>query len=744
MASFVTRTFSDIDMHCPPEWENGYKAARVSKFGDGDRVASNIWTGEWQGAQYDIEFEDTSGFFRRAFASATDRYFGRAWTVKMTTRENRAVLGDPYTVFHGPVVDAQPVPGRKFKFTLGDIVSQGMLADDGERGQVPWRKIRDCGLLEKDSDDFDFEVSEDLELDHPETQIYGVHRRIPGVDPPSPQGFEWTPLYLGKETIDSVEYHEWMVCGHATADVPDVNVVDEDGVHVSVLADPAWVIPHQAAFTTMFGAVYRDIRSHIYGVDRRYTMILAEVGNADADACAAGEKTLTCFVDGVEPVGDGSGEVITDRFLQYYHFFVNNIAHSGSLSYQSGSWLTNPTSDVFGVAVPIVDSDSFTAAAAIGEFRIPAIEGQDYPPGFIGAAIIGATAGERNSRRFWVAEWNRSCGCRSGVSHLGQWRVDLLHPTQAAKDAAPLYTDAYEHIDGTFGTELAWSDHANRIAFKADREPRTGEWRTSGIAQAPDEIINYEREILSQERDYPFAPGIAMAFHLANMESIVRKHPPKLIRFEVTVGPDTTGDSLGYRDLFSFIRYRNYDAIATADNQERLGLIVRHQVQSGGRKVLVDVFDCEELIDFDTPPEDFPAVGVPNETCAAATVLTQDPFTPAAVHQNTSAHATDVGIPAWSGTLAYHAAWFEFTPWADGTLFLTTVHSDYDTQLAVFTGDCGDLTEIQYNDNDPYTGSTSVLEFAVTSGVPLKILVAGYGPSDGGNLSLGHYFTEPE
>jgi hypothetical protein len=64
--------------------------------------------------------------------------------------------------------------------------------------------------------------------------------------------------------------------------------------------------------------------------------------------------------------------------------------------------------------------------------------------------------------------------------------------------------------------------------------------------------------------------------------------------------------------------------------------------------------------------------------------------------------------------------------------------------MAVLSGTCGgDWTLEEFNDNDGVL-KTSVLEFAVTGGVELHILVYGYGPDDYGSLTFGLYFTEPE
>ena len=68
--------------------------------------------------------------------------------------------------------------------------------------------------------------------------------------------------------------------------------------------------------------------------------------------------------------------------------------------------------------------------------------------------MIGARAGTRASVRKWIADWNRSCGAQQGITHLGRFRIRLLHPTAAIKAAAPLYTDGYEVLDGSFDVTL--------------------------------------------------------------------------------------------------------------------------------------------------------------------------------------------------------------------------------------------------------------------------------------------------
>lgn len=572
--------YSDIDIADPASYYGGFKEGRVMQWGTAERALSHMFTGEWSGSQMSVKLSDFDRSIRQRLNSPTERYWTQPLTVRMTNRTNRAALGAPYTVFNGVIIDAQPSRELAFDLTLSDIVSSRILTD---QAMIPWRMIRDGFLDQMD------EVSEQLDRDMPEPIIYGRHLRIPDEDPPVGAGFAYAPQYLGIRTTLGGPKHVWLIAGHACADVGPLLI---DNVPTAEGSD--WLIPHQSA------PPYEDLASETFGGMRRYTLLYGVVGNDIPDEVAAGDRELTICVDGIEPNGDGSGAVITDRFEQYKHFLINFVCHRGQESYQSGAWLDNPEWNIQFEDTPIlqVDEASFDEATAIG---LTCLE-----DGYIGAALIGARAGDRSSVRRWIAEWNRSGRARFGITRYGQMRIALLHPTQAIKDAAPLYTDAYEILEGSFGTSVGWQDHANIVPWRTDYEHVSGQWKTNGVYRDEDSITDYAREIPSEVREYPFAPGITHGNHIAVLEGRVRTHPRRRITIDGTVGPDpVTLDSLGYRELGDYIRYTHYAAVGEPA-EIRLAQIEKIQVNPGTRKVTVVAFDCEDLIDFDAPDEGSP------------------------------------------------------------------------------------------------------------------------------------------
>lgn len=617
MSTTTIDTYSDHDMQCPAEWENGFKEGIVQRFGDGTRQLSHPITGDVSGSTFTILFSDHRRNFRERLASpnTTGGYSSLPLQVKMTTRANRAALGTPYTVFVGPIIDAQPRQPLAWELTLGDVVYQSILSD---QAQQPWRRIGDSGLL----DELDV-IYDSLDLDTPEPIIYGEHIRVPDSDPASQQGFVYEPTFLGIQTLPGSgspgqnQWYVWLVAGHALADILDLYLVDSRDpaqlpIVTSVIGDEGtdWLVPHYGGWNAMHGGnPYVDYTSPVTGAAQRYTLIYGKVGSTDPERVLRGEVQLAVPLQGVESTGEGIGAVITDRLQQYKHFLINYVANFGPASYQSGAWLTNPIWDLFDGPVSIVDEDSFTTASAIAVERLPQTDGSPFiPAGYIGAAIIGAHAGDRATVRRWIADWNRSCSVRFGVTHLGQLRVVMLHPTEAIKAAAPLYTDAYEILRESFDTSIGWPDHANRIPFRGDMEYTSGQWKTTGVADQATSITNYGRVIVGEERTYPMAPGITALFHLANIESLMYQDPPRVISLEATVGPGPNNESLGYLDLGDYIRYKHFAGVNNDKSEIRLAQIVRHQVQAGKRRVRIDAIDVEGLIAFDTPPLDIPPI----------------------------------------------------------------------------------------------------------------------------------------
>lgn len=574
MSTFVSDSYSDEEMHCPAEWYGGYKGARLLTAGDAERPLSDALTGAPQPSTFRFTLDDFDGRLRAQFVDAEDRYWRDPIPFRMTSRANRAILGTAFTAFIGMIVDAQPVFPLSWEFTLADIITHAVLSEDL---QVPWRKVGDGFLNLLDA------VSDRLDREQTEPILYGRHTRTTEEEPTPPAAYPMVPIYLGLQTVDGGQKHCWLVCGHA---VPSL-AIRVDGADTTEGSD--WLIATQANWLSVFGTPYVDYPSSTYSNDRRYSLIYGTVGADGPDKCALGEMALEALVEGVEDVGDGSGALIVDYYQQYKHFTVNFLANRGPFSYMSGPWLTAPLWNITGGTLSMVNEPSFDAASTIA--------GERLPGGLEGAAAIGVSGSGVSCRQI-MAAWNISGYVRSGQPTAFQMGVVALHPTEAAKAAAPLYTDAYEVLQGSFVTTVEWNRQATALDYRGDYEQAAGLFRTTGTVSDNEASTNYNRAP-RLARDYPYLPGASQIAHLAELELRTITHPPLVMRFEQTIGDTGEETWLAYRNSGDYIRYLHFDAIG--GRSERLAQVITPYIRGDQRKAGCIAVDCEELIDFDAP-----------------------------------------------------------------------------------------------------------------------------------------------
>ncbi len=91
--------------------------------------------------------------------------------------------------------------------------------------------------------------------------------------------------------------------------------------------------------------------------------------------------------------------------------------------------------------------------------------------------------------------------------------------------------------------------------------------------------------------------------------------------------------------------------------------------------------------------------------------------------------------------------WYEFTPNGPGILTVSTCDgAGFDTDLAIYTGSCGALTQIACNgDTQGCAVSTSIIDLPVAAGIALTIRVGGRTSADAGTGTMSiSLFLPPE
>jgi hypothetical protein len=96
----------------------------------------------------------------------------------------------------------------------------------------------------------------------------------------------------------------------------------------------------------------------------------------------------------------------------------------------------------------------------------------------------------------------------------------------------------------------------------------------------------------------------------------------------------------------------------------------------------------------------------------------------------------DAGEPEQKDFAAGASVWWTWTAPTTGTLKVDTIGSDFDSTLAIYSGDSlTNLTELGVDDDGSGEGITSQVILAVQAGTTYQIAVAGYD-SDAGNIVL--------
>lgn len=134
-----------------------------------------------------------------------------------------------------------------------------------------------------------------------------------------------------------------------------------------------------------------------------------------------------------------------------------------------------------------------------------------------------------------------------------------------------------------------------------------------------------------------------------------------------------------------------------------------------------------------------------NDNFANATAISLNNNSAQVVGNNYRA-TKETGEPNHAGDAGGHSVWWKWTATNNGVLTVDTVGSNFDTTLAVYTGNSvSSLTSISSND-DTQSGTilTSSCHFNATSGVIYYIAVDGYGGDTGAvAINLSFHRTIP-
>lgn len=429
---------------------------------------------------------------------------------------------------------------------------------------------------------------------------------------------QFSPVYVGKETINGTEYHRFVCFGHAVARITGLYTDDgKTGVGtyppsaVGDLNSPTtgageggpWIVPKYDNWAAVFGGSeppYKDINGN------RYTIIYGRVGWKPADVAAGYYDTLlpenvrlSISFEGIEDVGDGSGKVITNLFLQRLHMLQN--WEFGD--YRNGAWLASPTF-ADDPSLPIIDEDSYRKMAERA--------------GFPGAFVVGHSVNNANSAFVTVGELegrgNMSSASKTFWNRKGQYAVDYPDLDNANIETVADFSDELHVKKDSFKIKDDQTRHFNVIPFRHTQDycgrerdgwlsVRSGELEVRDAASiadysppgleipllAPTQFLHMIRG-RNLETDYEdYDAGTAAAEEVIDRYRRTHRDPPR----EAMWTMDSEGDNY---DLNQVVRFKHFAGSGSSGWTHRHLLIVKHESDSDELEVHFTAVDLERIL----------------------------------------------------------------------------------------------------------------------------------------------------
>ncbi len=124
-----------------------------------------------------------------------------------------------------------------------------------------------------------------------------------------------------------------------------------------------------------------------------------------------------------------------------------------------------------------------------------------------------------------------------------------------------------------------------------------------------------------------------------------------------------------------------------------------------------------------------------NDNCANATVISSFPYSSGSLYNYCSTNDVPASQTAGCG-IHYNNVWYRVTGTGDQLTASTCSAASFDTEIHVYTGACGSMTEVVCNDDGSGCGLQSSVSWCTTAGTTYYISVGAYGSTGFGTYTL--------
>ncbi len=425
------------------EWFGGYKEARILSAQLSPRQYGTAGGG-LQATSWRIVLDDTDRFFRRNFDGLVGSPIlqDKKATLYVIDHPNRIAEDEPYRVIAGYIVNHGAEPDFTYQIEIEGTLGRHSVAALTER-MVPAHILTPAflpALAARWSDGWPppmgYGKLSDEDADTPQGVVPGVYLadiNMQGTLGGSAANANVLAIgFFGSAIQDTLNLY---YNDPGTPDVRSVVPNSEYGVRI--------IVPHKPFWTTYSGQAgqYLDFDGYRYTV----AFISADIDPALADAIRDGRILISGNFNGIEEIGDGTGQLIEAPSRIFQHFWNNFVDRD----YTTGDWaLSIAAFGVYGV----MDWE-----------RIE--EAKDYSDSLIAGGLKGAILIGREGRQQSVfevlKEMSASWDLEMGENHHGQIIADHEDP-----DAIPTIQLSDQHDAVQFRTTRDRNAYANAITYR--------------------------------------------------------------------------------------------------------------------------------------------------------------------------------------------------------------------------------------------------------------------------------------
>lgn len=539
-------------------------AARVLKWGAVSQTLSDRY-GSFQASSFTVKLSDYDRTIRALLSAASTKYIdGKEVEILVETAANAALSVTPLVLARGIVTSWKYHPDLTFDLTVTDPLGYRFSSVSLDR-PLPQALIGSV-----------FDDAAEQNQNRPLPIIYGdesddytwslEHSRVPvGIVP---------VIHLGKANAISAsgvpgsQWEAFLIAGHAIAGIQSVfasnlDPAGEGSVRMSTATYGVdFLVPGEDC------AKYFDVTGS-NGTTYRVALLFARGPRADAHI--KGRVPITVNACGIEDVGDGSGDVITNIAYQRQHFLSNFVVGN----WTSGAWLAVPA---FGDGTGKVRTSSFATCRTTQIARI----GGD---GYQGALYIGT----QKPAREWDREFGESGDMRLGVNNHGQL-LAMTVDDQASTSGLTTFTATAHVLGGSFEIEPKGDEIFNVYTYEYG--PETATSRNAGKARTIKNAtsITNHGERLAQARVYQATRHKPTADDVANRTMLRSADAPTNVQFKL----DLRGTELQIGEL---IKVTSYLGIGSTGWTNRVLLVVGIQTNPDEDEFST-VIACEDVGDF--------------------------------------------------------------------------------------------------------------------------------------------------